>query len=163
MNLYFLSENLTNNLNVMLLDLFAVTAIFFAIWVIISKNPVYSVLNLIALFIVISCYLCSIDFYFIGLAYLLVYVGAVSILFLFILMLINIRISELLSVAKNSIPLVVYVSPIMTIIIGSALNFVNLLNYLDLYILNTPLWDHILSSYTHITSIGNILYTNFSI
>jgi NADH-ubiquinone oxidoreductase chain 6 len=42
---------------------------------------------------------------FIGLSYLLVYVGAVSILFLFILMLINIRISELLSNTSNSIPL----------------------------------------------------------
>ena len=35
--------------------------------------------------------------HFIGLSYLLVYVGAISILFLFVLMLINIRISELTS------------------------------------------------------------------
>ena len=42
---------------------------------------------------------------FIGLSYLLVYVGAVSILFLFILMLINVRISELSSENNNSIPL----------------------------------------------------------
>ena len=40
-----------------------------------------------------------------GLSYILVYVGAVSILFLFILMLINIRISELLSETNNDIPL----------------------------------------------------------
>jgi NADH-ubiquinone oxidoreductase chain 6 len=45
--------------------------------------------------------------YFIGLSYLLVYVGAVSILFLFILMLINVRISELLTEGKNSIPLAI--------------------------------------------------------
>ena len=44
---------------------------------------------------------------FIRLSYLLVYVGAVSILFLFILMLINIRISELLSDSSNSIPLAI--------------------------------------------------------
>ena len=42
---------------------------------------------------------------FIGLSYLLVYVGAVSILFLFILMLTNIRISELTTDSSNSIPL----------------------------------------------------------
>ena len=47
---------------------------------------------------------------FIGLSYLLVYVGAVSILFLFILMLINIRISELLTETNNSIPLAVIVA-----------------------------------------------------
>jgi NADH-ubiquinone oxidoreductase chain 6 len=52
---------------------------------------------------------------FIGLSYLLVYIGAVSILFLFILMLINIRISELLHETSNSIPL--------AIIIGISFNY----------------------------------------
>jgi NADH-ubiquinone oxidoreductase chain 6 len=47
---------------------------------------------------------------FIGLSYLLVYVGAVSILFLFILMLINVRISELLSNTSNSIPLAILIT-----------------------------------------------------
>jgi NADH-ubiquinone oxidoreductase chain 6 len=42
---------------------------------------------------------------FVGIAYLVVYIGAVSILFLFILMLINIRISELQSDTNNSLPL----------------------------------------------------------
>jgi NADH-ubiquinone oxidoreductase chain 6 len=46
---------------------------------------------------------------FIGLSYLLVYVGAVSILFLFILMLINIRISELVTNNSNSIPLAIMI------------------------------------------------------
>jgi NADH-ubiquinone oxidoreductase chain 6 len=47
---------------------------------------------------------------FIGLSYLLVYVGAVSILFLFILMLINVRVSELLSETSNSIPLAIIIT-----------------------------------------------------
>jgi NADH-ubiquinone oxidoreductase chain 6 len=47
---------------------------------------------------------------FLGLSYLLVYVGAVSILFLFILMLINVRISELLSDTSSSIPLAVLIA-----------------------------------------------------
>jgi NADH-ubiquinone oxidoreductase chain 6 len=42
---------------------------------------------------------------FIGIAYLLVYIGAVSILFLFILMLINVRISELQGNTNNGLPL----------------------------------------------------------
>lgn len=46
---------------------------------------------------------------FIGLSYLLVYVGAVSILFLFILMLINIRISELATENNNSVSLAVII------------------------------------------------------
>jgi NADH-ubiquinone oxidoreductase chain 6 len=47
---------------------------------------------------------------FIGLSYLLVYIGAVSILFLFILMLINVRISELHSNTNNSIALAVIIT-----------------------------------------------------
>src|SRR5438552_2760724 len=47
---------------------------------------------------------------FIGISYLLVYVGAVSILFLFILMLINIRVSELLSSTSNTIPLAIIIA-----------------------------------------------------
>ena len=61
------------------------------------------------MFLSISCYLIVLGLNFIGLSYLLVYVGAVSILFLFILMLINVRISELLYDTGNSIPLVLLI------------------------------------------------------
>jgi len=46
---------------------------------------------------------------FIGLSYLLVYIGAVSILFLFILMLINVRVSELQAETSNSLPLAIII------------------------------------------------------
>ena len=69
------------------------------IWLIIA--------SVILLFSNISCYLIFIGIVFIGLSYLLVYVGAVSILFLFILMLINIRVSELIGDTNNNIPLAI--------------------------------------------------------
>jgi len=50
---------------------------------------------------------------FIGIAYLLVYIGAVSILFLFILMLINVRISELQGNTNNSLPLALIIGIIL--------------------------------------------------
>jgi NADH-ubiquinone oxidoreductase chain 6 len=62
---------------------------------------------LILLFSSISCYLIFIGIKFIGISYLLVYVGAVSILFIFILMLINIRISELTVDTNNNIALAI--------------------------------------------------------
>jgi NADH-ubiquinone oxidoreductase chain 6 len=80
------------------------------ILVIISKNPIVSVLFLIGLFLSISSYLIILGLSFIGLSYLLVYVGAVSILFLFILMLINIKGSEILSYTGNSIPLAIIIT-----------------------------------------------------
>jgi NADH-ubiquinone oxidoreductase chain 6 len=108
LNLYFI-PNEFYGFFVTYLDLIIVLSIFFSIFIIISKNPIVSVLHLIILFISISCYLIFLGINFIGLSYLLVYVGAVSILFLFILMLINIRVSELLSNTKNNIPLAILV------------------------------------------------------
>jgi NADH-ubiquinone oxidoreductase chain 6 len=103
-------ETFTSGYRVELLDIISVVAIVSGIFTIISKNPVISVLFLIGLFLSISSYLIILGINFIGLSYLLVYVGAVSILFLFILMLINVRVSELLSNTSNSIPLAVIIT-----------------------------------------------------
>lgn len=109
-SLSIISENISNGYTVEALDLFSLISILCGILVIISKNPVISVLFLIGLFCSISCYLLLLGLNFIALSYLLVYVGAVSILFIFILMLINVRISELLSYTSNSIPLAVIIA-----------------------------------------------------
>jgi NADH-ubiquinone oxidoreductase chain 6 len=111
-NLYILKDTLFSGYFPAVLDILSFTSILFAVLVITVKNPIVSVLYLIGLFFAIACYLISIGMSFIGLSYLLVYVGAVSILFLFILMLINIRVSELASDTKNSIPLVFLVTAI---------------------------------------------------
>src|SRR3954471_10671556 len=109
-SLFVLSESFTNGYKVEILDVISLISILCGILVIISKNPIVSVLFLIGLFLSISSYLIILGLNFIGLSYLLVYVGAVSILFLFILMLINVRISELLSNTNNSIPLAIFIA-----------------------------------------------------
>jgi NADH-ubiquinone oxidoreductase chain 6 len=108
-NIYLLNETFTNGYKVETLDIISIVAIICGILVIISKNPIVSVLFLIGLFLSIAGYLMILGLNFIGISYLLVYVGAVSILFLFILMLINVRISELLSNTSNSIPLAIFI------------------------------------------------------
>ena len=169
--LYILQETFTNGFNFLILDIISIISIFCAISVIINKNPIVSVLFLIGLFLSIAGYLITIGLSFIGLSYLLVYVGAVSILFLFILMLINVRISELLSETWNSVPLMV--------IIGFTLNNISLnnipsnidlknLNFLSLEQKNIPFltngdWDSVIAEINHINSIGSILYTSYSI
>jgi NADH-ubiquinone oxidoreductase chain 6 len=109
-SIYLLNETFTNGYREEFLDIISLVAILCGILVIISKNPIVSVLFLIGLFLSIAGYLMILGLNFIGLSYLLVYVGAVSILFLFILMLINVRISELLSNTSNSIPLAIIIS-----------------------------------------------------
>src|ERR1700735_1957030 len=106
-NLYLIKDFINNGLQIELLDIIYLVSFFFGIFTIISINPIISVLFLIGLFINISVLLILVGLNFIGLSYILVYVGAVSILFLFILMLINIRISELLRENHNDIPLAI--------------------------------------------------------
>ena len=92
--MYLASESIFNGYSIINLDLLSILSILFGISVVISNNPIISVLFLIGLFLSISGYLILTGLNFLGLAYLLVYIGAVSILFLFILMLINVTISE---------------------------------------------------------------------
>src|SRR5271154_1736266 len=109
-NIYIINETFTNGYNTEILDILSIISVLSGILVIISKNPIISVLFLIGLFLSIASYLMILGLSFIGLSYLLVYIGAVSILFLFILMLINVRISELSNDTSNSVPLAVIIS-----------------------------------------------------
>jgi len=121
--LYLISDIKTNGFLVEILDILSLICILFGIYTIISKNPVVSVLFLIGLFSTISCYLILIGLSFIGISYLLVYVGAISILFIFILMLINIRISELLSETNNYLPLAMLSVIPFVYILGQSISF----------------------------------------
>src|SRR5271167_2991887 len=141
MNTVFVTyETFTNGYNVEILDIISIVGIVSGIFTIISKNPIVSVLFLIGLFLSISSYLIILGVNFIGLSYLLVYIGAVSILFIFILMLINVRVSELFSDASNSVPLGIFISiafnyPIYQIlpysITGYNYSIINLSNTID--------------------------------
>ena len=104
-NIFVLLDNYVNGYINNSIELITIFSIICGIFVIISKNPIISVLFLISLFLCISVYLMLLGLNFIALSYLLVYIGAVSILFLFILMLINIRISELQTESNNSLAL----------------------------------------------------------
>jgi len=69
---------------------FSSIAVFSAIMVIVSRNTVYSVFFLILVFVSISILFIMIGAEFLGMIMLIVYVGAVSVLFLFVVMMLNI-------------------------------------------------------------------------
>jgi NADH-ubiquinone oxidoreductase chain 6 len=121
--IYIIKEVTFNGYKEINLDILYIIAILFGIFIIISKNPIVSVLFLIGLFLSIACYLILSGLNFLGLSYLLVYIGAVSILFLFILMLINVRISELLIESINSVPLAILVSGFFNYFVNYALPY----------------------------------------
>ena len=66
-------------------------AIFGAIGVIASKNPIYSVLCLIVVFFAISGHYVLMNAQFLAIVNIIVYAGAIMVLFLFVIMLINLN------------------------------------------------------------------------
>jgi len=194
-NLYIINETFTNGYKTEILDLIWLISVLNGIFVIVSKNPVISVLFLIGLFLSIALYLIILGISFIGLSYLLVYVGAVSILFIFILMLINVRISELSTNTNNSMPLAFIIAicfnyPLLQIlpynlsIFNNYNNLNNTIKYFwynhnytdffnnfslgtkentDICFVTTNVWDGNIAETSHITSIGNIMYTSYSL
>lgn len=83
---------------------FASLAVISAIFVVISVNPVHSVLYLILVFSLSAGVLLLLNAEFLGVVYVVVYVGAIAVLFLFVVMMLNIRAAELESSAVSYIP-----------------------------------------------------------
>src|SRR5919204_1843495 len=66
-------------------------ALFAAIMVLVSKNPVHSVLWLIVVFFAISGHYILLNAQFLAIVNLIVYAGAIMVLFLFVIMLMNLN------------------------------------------------------------------------
>ncbi|HXP34374.1 MAG TPA: NADH-quinone oxidoreductase subunit J [Chthoniobacterales bacterium] len=75
--------------------IFALMMLIFGVAVIINRNPVASALSLVVSFLALAALFISLDAYFVGIIQVLVYAGAIMVLFLFIIMLLDLRAEEL--------------------------------------------------------------------
>jgi NADH-ubiquinone oxidoreductase chain 6 len=158
-------------MNTILLDLLAFGSVLSGILVITSRNPIISVLFLIAVFVNVSCYLILLGINFIGLTYLIIYVGAIAILFLFVVMMMNIKLVELTEVNNkgeytNTLPLGAIVGslflyelafqPVPTSVSGISSTVYNLFDEINLLSVNTSFKG------TAFNSAGIEAYTSFN-
>src|SRR5213082_4313052 len=74
--------------------IFSLLMLVFGVAVVINRNPVASALSLVVSFLGLAGLFMSLDAYFIGIIQVLVYAGAVIVLFLFIIMLLDLRAEE---------------------------------------------------------------------
>ena len=193
-NLMLIPESLTTGFYSIGLDLLSLGAILSGILVITARNPVISVLFLIALFVNIACYLVLLGISFIGLAYITVYVGAIAILFLFVIFLLDIKLAELQLEAnlnnknKKELPIgaligIAFLYPLSSLIPKNLTEMksgsFSLFNWANSFIVVpqqqieknsislekslsvTSIWDGNFASFTQISSVGNVLYTNY--
>src|SRR5215469_944659 len=89
------------NVKSLLIELLIINAICSAILVIISKNPVISVVFLISLVLNSALFLIVKGMPFLGISYILVYLGAIIVLFLFVIMMINVRLTDILETGSQ--------------------------------------------------------------
>ena len=140
--------------------IFSLIAIIASIMVTVSRNTVHSVFFLILDFISIACLFIMIGAEFIGMMMLIVYVGAVAVLFLFVVMMLNVanQKNEWFGSAINSshIPMGLLVSVVifmeLLIVLGGWKFKPNVISSSSI-IVNQNI------SNTH--SIGNVLYTDY--
>jgi NADH-quinone oxidoreductase subunit J len=139
---------------------FSIIAVVSAIMVTVSKNTVHSVFFLILDFISISCLFIMIGAEFLGMIMLIVYVGAVAVLFLFVVMMLNVaqQKNQWFASQESSghIPVGLIIS---TIIFFELIIVIGGWKYKpDLFDINNSLNNFSISN-TH--SLGQVLYTDY--
>jgi NADH-ubiquinone oxidoreductase chain 6 len=177
--------NITN----FFLEFLIVFSIFACLTVITSTNPIIAIIYLIGVFLSAAIYLIFIGLNFIGISYIIVYIGAITVLFLFVIMLLNIDLLDILETGTQytqSLPLILTISGLFAYGIFSILPFNNFkiystaletlinLNFIlgdlnnfaiDPIFLpnNTVNTENILTNVLQIESLGINLYTSFAI
>jgi NADH-ubiquinone oxidoreductase chain 6 len=173
-------------MKIILLDILAFGALLSSVLVITSKNPVISVIFLISVFVNAAGYLILLGIGFIGISYIIVYIGAVIVLFLFVIMMINIKLTDIIEVGTEytkTIPLaimmgILFIYELYSILpftlndvssISLILNFITNLNILfsldpssiiDVFTTkNLVEADTIFIDFLQIQSLGQSLYT----
>ena len=132
---------------------FASFLIVTCISVIFSKNPVNSVLFLVLAFLNSTFLFILIGAEFVGIILAIVYIGAVAILFLFVVMMLDIQITTLMFNIKRYIPLaLLFAGVILAEII-----------YLTVFKSSKSNISEIVRSSNNTEEIGNVLYTKYFI
>jgi len=171
----------------LLLNVLGLGAILSSLLVISSSNPVIAVIFLISVFFNAAGYLILLGVGFIGISYILLYVGAITVLFLFVIMMINVKLSDIIETGSEytkNYPLALAIGVLFLYEINNILPFsindvtsisalVNIISYMNnlllgqdpssfVKILNTfnpSIADTSITSFLQIEAIGHGLYT----
>jgi len=148
----------------MMFFLFLIFLIFCSFGVISSRNPIHSILFLVCVFISSSVLLFCLEVEFLGLSFILIYVGAIAILFLFVVMMLDLKINDKLF-NRLEYDLVTYFLIFFFFIelvlpFSSFNSFTQDLNYSSFYWVN---WSSQIETFTNIQAVGQVLYSHYFI
>lgn len=151
------------NIEILLFYFFSSIAVLSGIMVIGARNPIHSVLFLILVFCNATGLIILLEAEFLAMIFLVVYVGAIAVLFLFIVMMLNVRLIEFNESILRYMPIGALIgliflvelyliighelTPIPNVDLGSSLEMVT--------------WASQVHSLTNMETIGELLYTHY--
>jgi len=144
--------------------LFLIFLVFCSFGVISSRNPIHSILFLVCVFIFSSTLLFCLEIEFLGLSFILIYVGAIAILFLFVVMMLDLKINDKLF-NRLQYDLVTYFLIFfffleLALPLSSLSSFTSSLQYSNFDWINWPLQ---IETFTNIQAVGQVLYSYYFI
>jgi len=147
------------NISELLFIIFGAAAILAGILVISSNNPIHSIFSLVLAFANVSFIMILLGVEFLGILFLIVYVGAIAILFLFVIMMLNIKLVELLDNATRYLPigmiigifLLIEITILLQNIFPSSIDYIHTFQYTNII------------HYTNLFALGEVLYQEFSV
>ena len=144
--------------------IFSSLALLSAVFVVTAKNPIHSILFLVFVFFNISGLLIMLGVEFLAMLLLVVYVGAVSVLFLFVIMMLNVKIAQAYENLLRYIPIGFFLSLSFLfecyLIVDSGLVSSDMEGFQ--FLNNSVDWVSLVIVNTNTVVIGTILYTYYS-
>lgn len=139
---------------------FSVFALISSIMVISAKNPIHSVFYLVLVFLNTAILFLQLGLEFFAIIFIIVYVGAIAILFLFVVMMLNIRLIEINENMLRYLPLgslmgLIFILEIL-LIIDHDFTILRYKNTKDIV-----LWQNFVKDNTNLELLGNVLYTKY--
>ena len=143
------------NFTLLLFYIFSIITIASSLAVVTTRNTIYSVLFLILVFFNVSGLFILLNAEFLAMLLIIVYVGAIAVLFLFVVMMLNVDSMDLKKQIRPFLPILIMIS----ITIFGEIFLFEKISMIENYQISTsfPINQNI----SNIKSIGNVLYTDF--
>lgn len=137
---------------------FASIAVIAALCVVTAVNPVHSVFFLIIVFGMSAGVLLLVNVEFLAIVYVVVYVGAIAVLFLFVVMMLNVRMAELSASSVSYVPIGIFLGigflvELYYIMVGDLATGNMTEGYTN--------WASIVHQVTNVEVLGEVLYTYY--
>jgi NADH-ubiquinone oxidoreductase chain 6 len=153
----------------LLFYLFSSLALISGVMVIQARNPVHSVLFLILVFFNAAGLLVLLGLDFFAMIFLVVYVGAIAVLFLFVVMMLNIKVAEINEKRLRYLPIggvlgILFLLEVILIVDNDLIpllfydNLQALSEFKDLHFID---WSNSIQTSTNIQAVGNLVYTYY--